>query len=58
MKKGRFSVEEKAFIEAKSEVLSPEAIASELDRDPDSIRDWIGKHIGFSPTQKKRSRSC
>ena len=55
MKKGRFSVEEKAFIEAKAEVLSPEAIASELDRDPDSIRDWIGKHIGFSPTQKKEA---
>jgi len=55
MKKGRFSVEEKAFIEANAEVLSPEAIAIELDRDPDSIRDWIGKHVGFSPKQKKEA---
>ena len=55
MKKGRFSTEEMSFIEAKAEVLSPEAIAIELDRDPDSIRDWIGKNIGFSAKQKKEA---
>ena len=55
MKKGRFSTEEMSFIEAQAEVLSPEAIAQELDRDPDSIRDWIEKNIGFSAKQKKEA---
>ncbi len=55
MKKGRFSTEEMSFIEAQAEVLSPESIAQKLDRDPDSIRDWIGKNIGFSAKQKKEA---
>ena len=55
MKKGRFSKDEMQFIEAKAEVLSPEDIASNLDRDPDSIKDWIGKNIGFSNKQKKEA---
>ena len=55
MKKGRFSTEEMSFIEAIAEVLSPESIAKKLDRDPDSIRDWIGKNIGFSAKQKKEA---
>lgn len=55
MKKGRFSTEEMSFIEANAEVLSPEAIAENLDRDPDSIREWISKKIGFSPKQKKEA---
>ena len=55
MKKGRFSTEEMSFIEAQAEVLSPESIAEKLDRDPDSIRDWIGKNIGFSAKQKKEA---
>tara|TARA_R100000700_G_scaffold41236_1_gene60807 strand:- start:892 stop:1686 length:795 start_codon:yes stop_codon:yes gene_type:complete len=55
MKKGRFSTEEMSFIEANAEVLSPESIAKKLDRDPDSIRDWIGKNIGFSAKQKKEA---
>mgnify|MGYP003111116111 CR=1 FL=1 len=55
MKKGRFSTEEMSFIEANAEVLSPESIAEKLDRDPDSIRDWIAKNVGFSPKQKKEA---
>ena len=53
MKKGRFSNDEMEFIEANAEVLSPEAIAQQLDRDPDSIRVWIEKNVGFSASQKK-----
>jgi len=55
MKKGRFSKEDVEFIEANAEVLSPESIASTLDRDPDSIREWIGKKIGFSEKQKQEA---
>ena len=55
MKKGRFSTEEMSFIEANAEVLSPDDIASELDRDPKSIREWIGEKIGFSEKQKKEA---
>jgi hypothetical protein len=55
MKKGRFSNEEMQFIEQNCEVLSPDAIAVELDRDPDSIRDWIAKKVGFSASQKKEA---
>ena len=55
MKKGRFSTEEMSFIEAKAEVLSPDDIASQLDRDPKSIREWIGEKIGFSAKQKKEA---
>lgn len=58
MKKGRFGKDDMQFIEANAEVLSPEAIAHELDRDPDSIRDWIKKNVGFSPKQKKRGCCC
>jgi hypothetical protein len=53
MKKGRFSNNEMEFIEANAEVLSPEAIAKQLDRDPDSIHVWIEKNVGFSASQKK-----
>ena len=55
MKKGRLSKEDMSFIEANAEVLSPEQIASELDRDPDSIKDWISRNIGFSEKQKKEA---
>jgi len=54
-KKGRFSNEEMEFIEANAEVLSPESIAETLDRDPDSVREWIGRKIGFSAKQKKET---
>ena len=55
MKKGRFSNEEMEFIEQNCEVLSHEAIAKTLDRDPDSIKDWIRKKVGFSASQKKEA---
>jgi hypothetical protein len=55
MKKGRLSKEDMSFIEANAEVLSPEQIASELDRDPDGIEDWISRNIGFSEKQKKEA---
>ena len=55
MKKGRFSKEEMEFIEANAEVLSPESIAQKLDRDPESIHDWIKKNVGFSKKQKKEA---
>ena len=55
MTKGRFSKEEMEFIEANAEVLSPESIAQKLDRDPESIHDWIKKNVGFSKKQKKEA---
>lgn len=55
MKKGRFSVDEMNFIEANAEVLSPEAIALTLDRDNESIREWIAKRVGFNASQKKEA---
>ena len=44
MKKGRFSNSEMEFIEANAEVLSFNEIASQLDRDPTSVKEWIEKH--------------
>lgn len=55
MKKGRFSTDEMSFIEANAEVLSPEAIALTLDRDPESIHEWIAKRVGFNASQKKEA---
>lgn len=55
MKKGRFSVEEMSFIEANAEALSIEQISQQLDRDPESVRDWISKKIGFSAKQKQEA---
>ena len=55
MKKGRFSLAEMSFIEQNCEVLSSEAIAEQLDRDPGSINEWIKKNIGFSVAQKKEA---
>ena len=55
MKKGRFSNEDMQFIEANAEVLSIDQIAHKLDRDPDSVKDWIAKNVGFSAKQKKEA---
>tara|TARA_Y100000296_G_scaffold21208_1_gene25103 strand:+ start:1293 stop:2084 length:792 start_codon:yes stop_codon:yes gene_type:complete len=55
MKKGRFSLAEMSFIEQNCEVLSSEAIAEQLDRDPGSINEWIKKNVGFSAAQKKEA---
>ena len=54
-KRGRFSFDEMSYIEQHCEVLSPEAIAKELNRDPDSISNWIKKKVGFSAKQKKEA---
>ena len=43
------------FIEANAEVLSFNEIASQLDRDPTSIKEWIEKRVGFTPKQKKEA---
>ena len=53
VKKGRFSTAEMNFIEQNCEVLSPFEIAKELDRDPNSISEWVKKKVGFSASQKK-----
>ena len=55
MKKGRFSTEEMEFIEANAEVLSPNMIAIKLNRDPESIKNWIADKIGFSTKQKREA---
>ena len=55
MKSGRFSNDEMLFIEANAEVLSIEEIASQLNRDPASVKKWISKKIGFSAKQKKEA---
>jgi hypothetical protein len=52
MKKGRFSMEERAFIEANAEALSPKQIASDLDRDVTSVVNWIKENLGFSQKDK------
>ena len=52
MKKGRFSMEERAFIEANAEVVSPSKIASHLDRDVTSVVNWIKENLGFSQKDK------
>lgn len=52
MKKGRFSMEERSFIEANAETLSPSQIAQKLDRDVISIVGWIKANVGFSAAQK------
>lgn len=57
MKKGRFSKEEMNFIEQSmaASVLSIDEIASNLDRDPSSVKDWVERNIGFSSKQKKEA---
>jgi hypothetical protein len=52
MKKGRFSMEERAFIEANAEALSPSQIADKLDRDATSVVNWIKENLGFSQKDK------
>ena len=55
MKKGRFSKIDIQFIEANAELLSFDQIASSLNRDPTSVREWISKNIGFDEKQKKEA---
>lgn len=57
LKKGRFSKEEMNFIEQSmaASVLSIDEIASNLERDPASVKDWVERNIGFSSKQKKEA---
>jgi len=57
LKMGRFSKQEMSFIEeaVADEALSIEEIASQLNRDPSSVKEWIGKKIGFSSKKKKEA---
>lgn len=57
MKRGRFSNSEMKFIEeaVAEDVLSAEQIATHLNRDPDSVREWIEKKVGFSAKQKREA---
>ena len=53
MKKGRFSKTEQAFIKENHESLSVNQIASQLDRDPQSVKDHIERKLGSSKIQKR-----
>lgn len=55
MKRGRFSIEEMAFMEQSAGQLSVDAIAKTLDRTPESIQEWIVKNVGLSVSQKKEA---
>lgn len=57
LKKGRFGKDEMNYIEQAiaASVLSVDEIASELNRSPSSVNDWVERHIGFSVKQKKEA---
>ena len=54
LKKGRISKEEHSFIETSVNKLTPKEIAKSLNRNPDSVGEYIKKHfdIGTSPQEK------
>lgn len=52
MKKGRFSIEERAFIEKNAEIITVGEIAKYLDRDVVSVAAWIKDNVGMSASQK------
>ena len=52
MKKGRFSIEERSFIEKQAEVMSVGQIAKYLNRDVVSVAAWIKDNVGMSASQK------
>tara|TARA_Y100001938_G_scaffold145524_1_gene222363 strand:- start:15766 stop:16560 length:795 start_codon:yes stop_codon:yes gene_type:complete len=53
MKKGRFSKEEQKFIKENYESLSIEEIATELDRDPDSVESYVNSKLGKTAIDKR-----
>lgn len=57
MKKGRFSKTEISYIKLHHEKISVADIASHLDRDPESIENYIREKLGDSKIKKKRTRS-
>ena len=46
MKKGRFSKEEQKYIRDNHKELSTEQMATELDRDPDSVESYVNSKLG------------
>ena len=61
MKRGRISKEEEKFIESNMGVMSVTEISEKLDRDPDSVQQFIKRKFkvglseeepGFSPPEK------
>jgi len=47
VKRGRISKKEEAFIESSVEHLTPEEIGNALDRDPESIKEFIKRKFGM-----------
>ena len=53
MKKGRFSKTEISYIKLHHEKISVADIASHLDRDPESIENYIREKLGDSKIKKR-----
>jgi hypothetical protein len=53
MKKGRFSKQEQDFIKSNYETLSIEQIATQLDRDPDSVESYVNSKLGKTAIDKR-----
>ena len=53
MKKGRFSKTEQVFIRENYQEMSVSQIATQLDRDPDSVDAYIDKKLGKNKTAQK-----
>tara|TARA_R100000152_G_C6771027_1_gene197413 strand:- start:357 stop:1154 length:798 start_codon:yes stop_codon:yes gene_type:complete len=53
MKKGRFSKTEQVFIRENYQEMSVSQIATQLDRDPDSVDAYIEKKLGKTKTAQK-----
>jgi hypothetical protein len=54
MKKGRFSKKEQQFIEQNCEAMPLDEIASELDRDPDSVESFIKNKLRRGISRQKQ----
>ena len=53
MKKGRFSKDEIAYITKHHDSMSVEGMAAELDRDAESVRNYIRDKLGESLQEKR-----
>ena len=54
MKKGRFSKEEQQFIEQHCEAMPLDELAEALDRDPDSVENFIKNNLGRGISKQKQ----
>lgn len=52
MRKGRLDLDEQGYIKRHVRVNSYEEIATKLDRDPRSIKQWIEQNIGFTDSEE------